>query len=89
MEVDVDASLLEHLGSVQKKYLEKTHPRVKIIDWTIFYMLILIFLQLFYRIVVGDDFPKNAFYSGILTPLGMIVLLLSIREEKKDLRKLG
>ena len=39
----------------------------------------LIGLQLFYRFVVGDDFPRNAFVSGLFCPLGVIVLLVVLR----------
>ena len=48
-------------------------------------------LQFFYRVVVGDDFPKNAFIIGMFAPVGVIVLLLEMRKsgEKKNFRKLG
>jgi len=48
-------------------------------------------IQFFYRLVVGDDFPKNAFITGMFTPLGVIVLLLELRKsgEKQNFRKLG
>lgn len=46
-------------------------------------------VQFFYRMVVGDDFPKNAFLTGMFCPLGVIILLTTIRQEKKDYRKLG
>jgi hypothetical protein len=48
-------------------------------------------IQFFYRMVVGDDFPKNAFLVGMFCPLGVIVLLLEMRKagNKKNFRKLG
>ncbi len=47
-------------------------------------------VQFFYRIVVGDDFPKNAFLTGMFCPLGVVVLLLELRkDEKKNFRKLA
>ena len=47
-------------------------------------------VQYFYRLIVGDDFPKNAFLTGMFAPLGVIVLLLELRKsDKKNLRKLG
>jgi hypothetical protein len=47
-------------------------------------------VQFFYRLVVGDDFPKNAFITGMFAPLGVIVLLLELRKsETKNFRKLG
>ena len=45
--------------------------------------------QLFYRVVVGDDFPRNAFVSGIFCPLGVIVLLVILRGEGLNFRRLG
>lgn len=72
-----------------KKYSSETPSRVKIIDWFILYLVAVIGVQFFYRIVVGDDFPKNAFLTGIFCPLGVIILLTSIRQEAKDYRKLG
>jgi hypothetical protein len=30
--------------------------------------------------VVGDDFPKNAFLTGMFCPLGVITLLLEVRK---------
>ena len=47
-------------------------------------------LQFFYRVVVGEDFPKNAFVIGMFCPLGVIVLLLELRKsEQRNFRRLG
>ena len=46
-------------------------------------------VQFFYRMVVGDDFPKNAFLTGQFCPLGVIVLLVTLRQPEKDYRRLG
>lgn len=72
-----------------KKYSAETSERVKLIDWFTVFLLSVIGVQFFYRIVVGDDFPKNAFLTGMFCPLGVIILLVTIREEKKDYRKLA
>jgi hypothetical protein len=41
--------------------------------------------------IVGDDFPKNAFIVGMFCPIGVIVLLLEMRKSgiKTNFRKLG
>jgi len=77
------------LDDFWKKYSAETPSRVKLIDWFIIYLIAIIGVQFFYRIVVGDDFPKNAFITGIFCPLGVIILLISIRQKEKDYRKLG
>lgn len=77
------------LADFWKKYSAETSPRVKLIDWFTIFLLAVIGAQFFYRIVVGDDFPKNAFLTGIFCPLGVIILLVTIRQEEKDYRKLG
>jgi hypothetical protein len=62
-----------------------------VIVWFVLFLIAIMSIQFFYRIVVGDDFPKNAFITGMFTPLGVIVLLLEMRKsgEKKNFRKLG
>lgn len=77
------------LDGFWKKYSVETSERVKLIDWFIVFLLSVIGVQFFYRIVVGDDFPKNAFLTGIFCPLGVIILLVTIRQDQKDYRKLG
>lgn len=77
------------LDGFWKKYSAETSERVKLIDWFIIFLLSVIGVQFFYRIVVGDDFPKNAFLTGIFCPLGVIILLVTIRQDQKDYRKLG
>ncbi len=72
----------EHATSLNdfwKKYSSETSSRVKLIDWFAIFLLSIIGAQFFYRIVVGDDFPKNSFYTGIFCPLGVIILLVTIR----------
>jgi predicted membrane protein len=39
----------------------------------------LIVWQVFYRYVLGSDFPKNAYLSGIFAPLGVIVITIALR----------
>ena len=80
---------VEDLSGFWDKYSAETPSRVKLIDWFIVYLLTIIATQFFYRMVVGDDFPKNAFLTGMFCPLGVIILLITIRQEKKDYRKLG
>lgn len=80
---------VEGLEGFWKKYSEETPSRIKLIDWFVVFLLSIIGVQFFYRLVVGDDFPKNAFLTGMFCPLGVIILLISIRQEKKDYRKLG
>lgn len=80
---------VENIEGFWSKYSSETPSRVKLIDWFILYLFAIIGTQMFYRIIVGDDFPKNAFLTGMFCPLGVIILLISIRQEKKDYRKLG
>lgn len=61
-----------------KKY-SQTPVKVKLMDSFILYLLSLIVWQLFYRLVAGTDFPKNAFLSGIFAPLGVIVMTVALR----------
>ena len=73
-----------------KQYSKETPQRVKMIDTFIIYLVFVIVTQLFYRMVVGDDFPKNAFLSGVFCPIGVIVLLVSLRKKYgKGYRALG
>jgi oligosaccharyltransferase complex subunit epsilon len=80
---------VDSLDSFWVKYSSETPARVKLIDWFVLFLLAVITVQFFYRVVVGDDFPKNAFLTGVFCPLGVAILLITIREEKKDYRKLG
>ena len=59
------------------------------IDLFTLYLVAIICCQLFYRFVVGDDFPRNAFVSGIFCPLGVIVLLVILRGKGRDLKQLA
>jgi hypothetical protein len=77
------------LDDFWKKYSGETSERVKLIDWFTIFLVAIIGVQFFYRMVVGDDFPKNAFLTGIFCPLGVIILLVTIRQDEKDYRKLG
>ena len=88
----VKAANKEYVDSLEgfwDKYSSETPSRIKLIDWFIVYLLAIMGTQFFYRLIVGDDFPKNAFLTGMFCPLGVIILLISIRQEKKDYRKLG
>jgi hypothetical protein len=71
---------VEGLDGFWEKYSKETPCRIKLIDWFTLYLIAVIGVQFFYRIVVGDDFPKNAFLTGIFCPLGVIVLLITIRQ---------
>ena len=77
------------LNGFWEKYSETTPQRTKIIDLFILYLLVLIKTQLFYRIIVGDDFPRNAFVAGTFCPLGVIVLLVVLRGKGRDYRQIG
>lgn len=70
-------------------YTKTTDTHTKIIDLFIVYLVAIISCQFFYRLVVGDDFPRNAFVSGMFCPLGVIVLLVILRGRGRDLRQLG
>jgi hypothetical protein len=81
-----DESALTHFW---RHYSKITDTHTKMIDLFILYLLVLISCQLFYRMVVGDDFPRNAFVSGIFCPLGVLVLLVILRSGSRDLRQLA
>ncbi len=70
-------------------YATSTDAHTKIIDLFIVYLIAVIGCQFFYRMVVGDDFPRNAFVSGIFCPLGVAVLLVILRGRGRDLRQLA
>ena len=70
-------------------YSAQSTPRTRIIDLFIVYLIVIIKCQLFYRLVVGDDFPRNAFVSGTFCPLGVIVLLVILRGRGLDFRQLA
>jgi oligosaccharyltransferase complex subunit epsilon len=53
--------------------------QIKLIDAFVLYLSSLIVWQVFYRYVLGTDFPKNAYLSGILAPLGVIVTTIALR----------
>ena len=77
------------ISSFWKAYTASSSPRVRIIDLFIVYLLALISSQFFYRFVVGDDFPRNAFVSGVFCPLGVIVLLVVLRSRGLQFRQLA
>jgi hypothetical protein len=70
-------------------YSKITDTHTKIIDLFIIYLIAILGCQVFYRFVVGDDFPRNAFVSGTFCPIGVIVLLVIIRGRGRDLRQLA
>ena len=77
------------LSSFWDAYTASSTPRTRLIDLFILYLLVIIKCQLFYRLVVGDDFPRNAFVSGLFCPLGVIVLLVVLRSGSLNFRQLG
>jgi hypothetical protein len=77
------------LTNFWKQYSKTTDTHTKMIDLFILYLLMLMCCQLFYRLVVGDDFPRNAFVSGIFCPLGVLVLLVILRSGARDLKQLA
>lgn len=72
-----------------QSYAANSTPRTRLIDSFLLYLVTLISFQLFYRMVVGDDFPRNAFVSGIFCPLGVAVLLITLRSRGLDFRQLA
>lgn len=87
--VKAESEYVDGVESFWKKYSSETPARIKLVDWFVLYLIAVMGVQFFYRMVVGDDFPKNAFLTGMFCPLGVIILLMTIREEKKNYRKLG
>lgn len=71
-----------------RRYQSMTDSHTKIIDLFILYLVTIIGFQVFYRLIVGDDFPRNAFVAGTFCPLGVIVLLVILRGRGRDLRQL-
>ncbi len=86
-ESEVESEL--SIESFWQHYSKTTDKHTKMIDLFILYLLVLIGCQFFYRLVVGDDFPRNAFISGIFCPLGVAVLLVILRGKGRDLRQLA
>lgn len=72
-----------------RHYSKTTDTHTKMIDLFILYLIVIIGCQFFYRLIVGDDFPRNAFVSGIFCPLGVAVLLVILRGRGRDLRQLA
>lgn len=70
-------------------YSNITDNHTKTIDLFIIYLIAILGCQIFYRFVVGDDFPRNAFVSGTFCPIGVIVLLVILRGRGRDLRQLA
>lgn len=83
-----DDSLL-NIEGFWNHYSSETDIYIKIIDLFIVYLVAIIGCQFFYRLVVGDDFPRNAFVSGMFCPLGVIVLLVILRGRGRDLRQVA
>ena len=46
---------VDSVESFWKKYSQETSERVRIIDWFILYLIAVIAVQFFYRIIVGDE----------------------------------
>jgi oligosaccharyltransferase complex subunit epsilon len=62
-----------------KKYSKDTPSKIKLIDSFMLFLLSLIVWVMFYRIIVGNDFPKNAFLSSVYTPLGVLAMAVALR----------
>ncbi len=62
-----------------KRYSKETHIKIKLIDTFMLFLVSVIVWVMFYRVVVGNDFPKNAFLSSIFTPLGVIAMTIALR----------
>lgn len=77
------------VGSFWRHYSKATDTHTKMIDIFITYLMVIISCQVFYRVIVGDDFPRNAFVSGIFCPLGVAVLLVILRGSGRDLKQLA
>lgn len=75
--------------SFWRHYSKATDTHTKMIDIFIVYLMVIISCQVFYRVIVGDDFPRNAFVSGIFCPLGVAVLLVILRGNGRDLKQLA
>lgn len=70
-------------------YSKATDTHTKMIDLFIIYLIMIVSCQVFYRAIVGDDFPRNAFVSGVFCPIGVAVLLVILRGRGRDLRQLA
>lgn len=70
-------------------YSKGTDTHTKMIDLFIIYLIMIVSCQVFYRFIVGDDFPRNAFVSGVFCPIGVAVLLVILRGRGRDLRQLA
>lgn len=70
-------------------YSKATDTHTKMIDLFIIYLIMIVSCQVFYRFIVGDDFPRNAFVSGVFCPIGVAVLLVILRGRGRDLRQLA
>lgn len=84
----------EEQGSVSvegfwSQYSKATDTHTKMIDLFILYLIMIVSCQVFYRVIVGDDFPRNAFVSGVFCPIGVAVLLVILRGRGRDLRQLA
>jgi hypothetical protein len=53
--------------------------RVRLIDQFNLHLVALLAVLLVYRVANGDDYPKNAFYTGVYLCLGFIVINVSLR----------
>lgn len=58
-------------------YSGSTLKRIKILDGFSLLCMLLLAIQVAYRILVGT-FPKNAFLAGVFCPLGGIILTGSL-----------
>lgn len=67
------------VGNFWRRYSRDTPNKIKLIDSFMLFLLSLIVWVMFYRIMVGNDFPKNAFLASIYTPLGVIVMTVALR----------
>ena len=77
------------LGGFWRGYAAASTGRTRLVDLFMGYLGALVLLQVFYRLVVGDDFPRNAFVSGVFCPLGVIVLLAVLRGPRLHFRQLA
>lgn len=76
------------LSTLYDKYIEQTPRKLQLIDFFIFFALLLTTLQTIYAVISGF-FPYNSYLSGAFCSLGFAVLCVCLRLQVANPKDFG
>ena len=67
------SSIKEVYSRLTRDYIEKTHPKLKMLDQLILFCILTFVIQIGYSVLVGRD-PFNSLLAGVFCSLGQFAL---------------